>query len=150
MNRKIVICGAGASGISAATKLVEHGFANVTILEAESRVGGRVNTAPFASGVMEMGAQYCHGNRNNPVYNLAIEHGLLDRLTFANKRETFPVFDTNGTQLPLEKTAKLFRLANEILERGKPIAFDGSLGNYFMKEYVNLLISCCEFRLTTL
>lgn len=41
---KIVIVGAGPAGIAAASKLFEYGFKNVTILEAESRIGGRVYT----------------------------------------------------------------------------------------------------------
>lgn len=44
LNKKIVIIGAGPSGIAAASKLFENGFANVTILEAENRIGGRVCT----------------------------------------------------------------------------------------------------------
>lgn len=44
---KIVIIGAGPSGIAAASKLLENGFKNVTILEAEDRIGGRVYTTQF-------------------------------------------------------------------------------------------------------
>lgn len=44
---RIVIVGAGASGIAAAAKLLENGFQNVLILEAEDRIGGRVNTVQF-------------------------------------------------------------------------------------------------------
>ena len=42
----IVIIGAGASGLSAASRLCEHGInpAQITILEAENRIGGRVHT----------------------------------------------------------------------------------------------------------
>lgn len=43
-NPKIIIVGAGAAGIAAASKLFEYGFKNVTILEAESRIGGRIHT----------------------------------------------------------------------------------------------------------
>lgn len=41
---KIIIVGAGISGIAAATKLYENGFNDITILEAENRIGGRVYT----------------------------------------------------------------------------------------------------------
>lgn len=41
---KIVVVGAGPSGIAAASKLFENGLKNVTILEAENRTGGRVYT----------------------------------------------------------------------------------------------------------
>lgn len=44
---KIVIIGAGASGIAAASKLLENGYQNVTILEAENRIGGRVYSTRF-------------------------------------------------------------------------------------------------------
>ena len=43
----IIIIGAGASGIAAASKLLQNGFENVTILEAEDRIGGRVYTTQF-------------------------------------------------------------------------------------------------------
>lgn len=46
-NAKIIIVGSGPSGIAAATKLMENGFNNVTILEAEDRIGGRVYTTNF-------------------------------------------------------------------------------------------------------
>lgn len=58
MDRKIVVIGAGAAGIAAATKLVSNGLKNVTILEAENRIGGRINTVPFGSNVVDMGAQW--------------------------------------------------------------------------------------------
>lgn len=44
---KIVIVGAGAAGIAAASKLYENGFENITILEAEDRIGGRIHTTWF-------------------------------------------------------------------------------------------------------
>jgi cation diffusion facilitator CzcD-associated flavoprotein CzcO len=44
---QVVIVGAGASGIAAATFLMEHGVDNIVILEAENRIGGRINTIPF-------------------------------------------------------------------------------------------------------
>lgn len=58
MDKKIVIIGAGASGFAAAAKLIDHGFENVTILEAENRIGGRVCTIPFAANVVDLGAQW--------------------------------------------------------------------------------------------
>lgn len=48
-NPKIVIIGAGASGIAAASKLFEHNFSDVTILEAEDRIGGRIFTTKLGT-----------------------------------------------------------------------------------------------------
>lgn len=58
MNPKIIVIGAGASGIAAATRLIDHGFNNLVVLEAENRMGGRINTIPFASNVVDLGAQW--------------------------------------------------------------------------------------------
>lgn len=57
-NHQIVIIGAGISGIGAAVKLIENGFENVLILEAEGRVGGRIETIKFGSGFIDLGAQW--------------------------------------------------------------------------------------------
>lgn len=58
MDKQIIIVGAGPSGVAAATRLVSKGFKNVTILEAENRIGGRVNTVPFGANVVDLGAQW--------------------------------------------------------------------------------------------
>lgn len=39
---RIIIVGAGAAGIAAASRLLENGFTDITILEAQNRIGGRV------------------------------------------------------------------------------------------------------------
>ena len=53
-NAEIVIIGAGPSGIAASSKLFENGFCNVTILEAEDRIGGRVYTAGFGNQILNI------------------------------------------------------------------------------------------------
>lgn len=78
MNRKIVIIGAGVSGVAAATKLIENGFTSVVLLEAENRVGGRINTIAFGDNIVELGAQWCHGEKDNVVFGLAKEKQLLE------------------------------------------------------------------------
>lgn len=56
MDKKIVVIGAGPSGIAAATRLIENGFTDVKVLEAENRIGGRIHTIQFADNVIDMGA----------------------------------------------------------------------------------------------
>ena len=56
--RRVIIAGAGLSGLAAATVLVDHGH-DVTVLEARDRPGGRIFTAraPFTDGQFaELGA----------------------------------------------------------------------------------------------
>lgn len=52
---KIVIVGAGVSGIAAATRLIENGYTDITILEAENRIGGRVNSVEFGGSMIDVG-----------------------------------------------------------------------------------------------
>jgi monoamine oxidase len=64
--KKVIIIGAGLAGLSAAFELTERGY-DVTILEARSRVGGRVFTIrePFADGLYaEGGAMQVFDNHN--------------------------------------------------------------------------------------
>jgi monoamine oxidase len=44
--KHVIIVGAGASGLAAASRLVENGLSatNITILEAQNHIGGRVHT----------------------------------------------------------------------------------------------------------
>lgn len=57
-NIRVLVIGAGSSGISATSRLIEKGFRNVVCLEAENRIGGRVYTTAFADNVVELGAQW--------------------------------------------------------------------------------------------
>jgi protoporphyrinogen oxidase len=47
----LIIIGAGAAGLAAASRLIEKGFdpAKITILEAENRIGGRIFTIPHGN-----------------------------------------------------------------------------------------------------
>ena len=44
--KRVIIIGAGAAGLAAASKLVGLGFStqNITILEAQNRIGGRIHS----------------------------------------------------------------------------------------------------------
>lgn len=58
---KIVIIGAGAAGMSALVKLLEMGYTNVQLYEAQDYIGGRIRTLPFSDNVFDAGAQWIHG-----------------------------------------------------------------------------------------
>lgn len=52
MNQKrVVVIGAGAAGIAAATRLYERGIEDVLVLEAENRIGGRIFTVDLPNGI---------------------------------------------------------------------------------------------------
>ncbi len=54
---RIAVIGAGLAGLAAADALRREG-AEVVVLEARDRVGGRVWSTPFAGGVAERGAEF--------------------------------------------------------------------------------------------
>lgn len=54
----VVIIGAGAAGIAAASKLMKNGFENITVLEAEGRIGGRVHSVVIDDTIVDLGAQW--------------------------------------------------------------------------------------------
>jgi cation diffusion facilitator CzcD-associated flavoprotein CzcO len=63
-----VIVGAGASGIAAASMLMQYGVDSIVILEAEDRTGGRINTVPF--GMLIFHYILCH----NHFLTLSLNH----------------------------------------------------------------------------
>ena len=78
MSYKVVIVGAGISGLYSACNLLDHGIKDIIILEAQDRIGGRMHS--IARQVkesrdsdceewIELGAQFCHGSYNNHLYN---------------------------------------------------------------------------------
>jgi monoamine oxidase len=56
----ILVIGAGMAGLTAARTLAEAGR-HVTLLEANSRVGGRIHTIREANEIIELGAEFVHG-----------------------------------------------------------------------------------------
>jgi monoamine oxidase len=69
--RRIAVIGAGMAGIAAARALQEAG-AEVTVVEARDRIGGRVWTDRDWPGLpVDMGASWIHGVTGNPLTALA-------------------------------------------------------------------------------
>ncbi|MDA0811865.1 MAG: NAD(P)/FAD-dependent oxidoreductase [Verrucomicrobia bacterium] len=77
---RVIVIGAGVSGLAAAKSLHEAG-ATITVLEARNRIGGRIHTDRTTFEVpVEIGAQYVQGTKSddgnvNPVWKMAQEQG---------------------------------------------------------------------------
>lgn len=124
----IIIIGAGAAGIAAATKLYENGFSNLTILEAQNWYGGRVNSSILNGNILEIGAELCHGSDGNVVFDLASPYKLLkmkDHSLVEYRQNTGNIANTTQTGL-------LDNLAMHILMASEDV--NGSIGAFIEEQ----------------
>ncbi|KAH8370152.1 hypothetical protein KR093_002405 [Drosophila rubida] len=130
---RIVIIGAGPAGIAAATRLLEQGFKNVRILEAENRIGGRINSIRFADSIVDLGAQWCHGEAGNVVYERCKDLNVLQRTEGFAKAWRFVRSDK--AQLSEEALYSLQKIAEDIIPDETVPPLDYSWGDYLTQRY---------------
>ncbi|WP_128514435.1 flavin monoamine oxidase family protein [Tabrizicola thermarum] len=117
--RRIVVIGAGLSGLSAARTLQAAGH-EVTVVEARDRIGGRIWTSRLWPDLpMDLGANWVHGVRGNPITALADEAGA-DRAGTSYDRSI--ALGPDGGDLDLtqamEEAEALIDAAREVAEEG--------------------------------
>ncbi len=101
IERDVVIIGAGASGLTAATELKKAGL-TVAVLEARDRVGGRLWTDDVDGAMLEIGGQWVSPDQDALKSTLA-ELGL----------ETYPRY-REGENVYLNEAGELTRFEGEI------------------------------------
>ncbi len=73
---RVIVVGAGMAGLGAARHLRSNG-ANVTVIEARNRIGGRTHTSHLWPDLpVDLGASWIHGESGNPMTALAEEIGV--------------------------------------------------------------------------
>uniref|UniRef100_A0A7M5X1J3 Amine oxidase domain-containing protein n=1 Tax=Clytia hemisphaerica TaxID=252671 RepID=A0A7M5X1J3_9CNID len=78
--KTVLIIGAGICGLACARELTKHDAINVVVLEASNRIGGRIHSHTTEDGVsLELGAHYIHGTIGNPIYDFAVEKGIIEK-----------------------------------------------------------------------
>jgi spermine oxidase len=75
-------------GLHSAYKLTEAGVNNVVVLEANDRLGGRINSFAINNNWIECGAQWIHGEGINPLWLFVKEKGVL-YFDVSNVKKTF-------------------------------------------------------------
>jgi monoamine oxidase len=72
---RVIVVGAGLAGLTAAREAQARG-ADVIVLEARDRIGGRIETSSRWPGLpVDLGASWIHGLRRNPMTALARQAG---------------------------------------------------------------------------
>ncbi|XP_067266670.1 spermine oxidase-like [Chanodichthys erythropterus] len=131
-NGKVVVIGSGFAGLAAAASLVKAGFEDVLVIEAKERVGGRVHTTkPFTENVIEVGANWIHGQKGNPVFKIAKEKNLLSEGPSARKSMRLPrsvttedyFFKEDGKQVSTKVVDKVTSYFSKLTDK----AFDDEL-----------------------
>ena len=130
--KNIIIIGAGISGLACAKKLMLQG-ANVKVLESTKRVGGRIKTTVFDDYVFEEGAAWIHGNKLNPIVELAEEAKIETHVT---DFDSIAAFDSKSNRYSDKQISDLYKqyyaLLDEMKENGKE---NVGVGQYLQEEY---------------
>ncbi|XP_053964179.1 spermine oxidase-like [Anastrepha ludens] len=138
---KFLIVGAGAAGLACAVSLLKTGFKYVTVVEAENRIGGRIFTTSFGDNVIDLGAQWCHGEKKNIVYE-----SVFDKIILGSSSYIYTKFDcirSDGEILPNNVVDKLKSLLAQIFARRHTDlpTFAGTFGEYLSKNFYEILMS---------
>ena len=124
---RIVVVGAGLAGLTAAIDLAAAG-AEVTVLEARDRVGGRMLGTPVCSGVVADGGAAYLGARHSELLTLVRENGLALAATATQGDSTFLVSERRTTSAsrvpPLDVVAlgDLFDRLEDLVAHVRPDA----------------------------
>lgn len=105
-SEKVIVIGAGLSGLTCAYRLQEQGF-DVELFEARSRVGGRVFTVKIGDNLAELGAQNIRdGGDAENLFNLISEFNLKTEQSRGRVHLTYTEEDTTYDLLELIQNKK--------------------------------------------
>lgn len=124
--KTVLVLGAGIAGLAAAWQLNARGY-RVTVLEASSRIGGRLKTDNTLGVPLDLGASWIHGTTDNPITGLANELGAVRKKTDYNSATTF---DVDGHEMTPTREAALTAVRKAIesaIESGQSAGSDASL-----------------------
>uniref|UniRef100_A0A1Y1LUF3 Amine oxidase domain-containing protein n=1 Tax=Photinus pyralis TaxID=7054 RepID=A0A1Y1LUF3_PHOPY len=110
---RVIIVGAGAAGIAAASRLVAKGIGNVTVLEAEDRIGGRIHTIRPEGDAIDLGAARCPSN--SLAHQIVKDFGLLEA-----KRTGTALFHSKFGRASTQFVGTLFGRLSALHDLDKP------------------------------
>lgn len=138
--KSVIIVGAGISGLASAKKLKEKGF-NVTVLESQEKIGGRLRTNRSLGVGFDEGASWIHGIDGNPITTLAQQAGME---TFYTNDESIESYDIGGI-LRSDSTYsnaedELYQILGTLKNSGNPNqSFETVFKNLYPQKYSDRL-----------
>ena len=87
--------------------------------------------------VVDLGAEWVHGESGNIVFQLASKHNLLNSSAFLRDFSKCEVITINGEIMPNEESTKALTLYFNIMGKMEQVELKnetGSLGDYFIRE----------------
>lgn len=115
--RKVIVVGSGFAGLAAARALADRGE-DVLVLEARSRIGGRIFTSHLWPDLpADLGASWIHGVDGNPLTKLADQAGVKRLVT---RYESAIALDEKGEEVDLtpayDRADRLIQAARKAVE----------------------------------
>ncbi|XP_059613412.1 possible lysine-specific histone demethylase 1-like [Phlebotomus argentipes] len=108
---KVIVIGAGISGLIAAQQLRQFGM-DVVVLEARDRVGGRIATFRKNNYHADLGAMVVTGIWGNPITILSRQTGM----EMVPIKPACPLYGSKGKPVPKSKDDMVEREFNRLLE----------------------------------
>ena len=130
--KKVVVLGAGMSGLCAARQLEYFGF-EVIILEPRDEVGGRIRTFKVENLVGDLGAMVVTGLGGNPI---AVFDQQLN-LDLSKIKQQCPLYDSRGGMIPRDKDKIVETEFNQLLEAASELSHQMNF-NSFQDENLSL------------
>ncbi len=116
--QKVIVIGAGIAGLTAAKYLQERGC-DVEVLEARSRIGGRIWTDESMGDPIDFGASWIHGFRHNPITKIAKEAKISLK---HSEYDNIGLYDEKGLRLTQEKLQAVVKNGRQLLRRAQHYA----------------------------
>lgn len=108
---KVLILGAGVSGVTAGKALLDQSVTDFVILEGYSKSGGRLRKMNFGGRTIELGANWiqgtCENNNCNPIWNLTMNTCVVDN-TDSNRLETKLYYESGSMSQNYETISEIY------------------------------------------
>ncbi|KAG2531539.1 hypothetical protein JM16_001044 [Phytophthora kernoviae] len=149
---RVVVVGAGMAGLAAADALLASGQFSVEdlcVLEAQSRIGGRIHTRTFSDELpvkVEVGAAWIHGTEGNPFVGLAQKFGIELKQISARNPWLHPSSCPNfllyvgDRQLTDEEAEQTWKWQGLLLRKLQKLALSGSVQDKALDAVVEQLL----------